>query len=328
MHNHTRAPLLCFGREDGITAVKAFYCDHFVLPLPEGHRFPMEKYRLLRERVVAAGLIHPEDLIVPPAATDEQLARAHDTEYVRRVQNGELERQEVRRIGFPWSPAMVERSRRSAGATILAGREALASGVAVNLAGGTHHSFRDHGEGYCVFNDAAIAARALQAEGRVRRVVVIDTDVHQGNGTAAIFAHDPTVFTFSIHGRNNFPFHKERSDLDIELDDGTADEAYLAALEDGLERALEVAAADFAIFVSGADPHEGDRLGRLAVSRAGLQARDRLVFERCGRAGLPVAVVMAGGYGRNVADTVEVHVQTVTEAKRHWSALQASRGAA
>lgn len=320
---------LCFPSRDAIkTTVKAFYCDHFVLSLPEGHRFPMEKYRLLRERVVTAGLVVPEDLIVPPPASDEEILRVHDADYLRRVQSGELERQEIRRIGFPWSPAMVERSRRSAGGTILACREALASGTAVNLAGGTHHSFRDRGEGFCVFNDAAIASRALQAEGRVHRVVVIDTDVHQGNGTASIFREDPSVFTFSIHGRNNFPFHKERSDLDVELEDRTADDAYLAALEEGLDRALTEADADLAIFVSGADPHEGDRLGRLAVSRAGLLARDRLVFERCGRAGLPVAVVMAGGYGRNIAETVEVHVQTVSEAKRHWSALNASRGAA
>lgn len=307
--------------------MKAFYCDHFVLPLPEGHRFPMEKYRLLRERVVASGLVRPEDLIVPPPATDEEILRVHDPEYLRRVQSGELERAEIRRIGFPWSPAMVERSRRSAGGTILACREALENGTAVNLAGGTHHSFRDRGEGFCVFNDAAIAARAMQAEGRVRRAVVIDTDVHQGNGTAAIFSDDPTVFTFSIHNRNNFPFHKERSDLDVELDDGADDGTYLAALEPGLDRALAAAEADLAIFVSGADAHEGDRLGRLAVTREGMLARDRMVFGRCARAGLPVAVVMAGGYGRDVADTVDIHLQTITEAKRHWSALQASRGA-
>jgi acetoin utilization deacetylase AcuC-like enzyme len=306
--------------------VKAFYCDRFVLPLPEGHRFPMEKYRLLRERVLAAGLVAPEDLIVPPAATDAEILRVHDPEYLRRVTTGELERAEVRRIGFPWSPAMVERSRRSAGGTLEACRAALEEGAAVNLAGGTHHAFRDRGEGYCVFNDAAIAARALQAEGRVRRVVVIDCDVHQGNGTAAIFTEDPTVFTFSIHGRDNFPFHKERSDLDVELPDGTADAEYLAALEDGLARAIPAARADLAIYVSGADPHEGDRLGRLKVSRAGLLARDARVFERCRRSGLPVAVVMAGGYNLDMAETVEVHLQTVAEAGRYaadWRALAA-----
>jgi acetoin utilization deacetylase AcuC-like enzyme len=306
--------------------VKAFYCDRFVLPLPDGHRFPMEKYRLLRERVLAAGLVSPEELIVPHAATDEEILRVHDPEYLRRVAAGELDRAEMRRIGFPWSPAMVERSRRSAGGTIEACRAALEEGAAVNLAGGTHHAFRDRGEGYCVFNDAAIAARAMQAEGRVERVVVIDCDVHQGNGTAAVFAGDPTVFTFSIHGRNNFPFHKERSDLDVELPDGAADAEYLHALEAGLDRAVPAARADLAIYVSGADPHERDRLGRLKVSRAGLLERDGQVFARCRRAGLPVAVVMAGGYNVDVTETVEVHLQTVAEAGRYaadWRALAA-----
>jgi acetoin utilization deacetylase AcuC-like enzyme len=307
-------------------AVKAFYADHFVLPLPEGHRFPMEKYRLLRERVLEEGIVAPEDLIVPHAATDEEILLSHDPEYLRRVQSGEMKRAEMRRIGFPWSLAMVERSRRSAGGTLEASRAALVEGAAVNLAGGTHHAFRDRGEGYCVFNDAAIAARALQAEGLARRVVIIDCDVHQGNGTAAIFQDDHTVFTFSIHGRNNFPFHKEVSDLDVELEDGAADEAYLAALEDGLDRALAAAGADFAVYVSGADPHERDKLGRLKVSRAGLLARDRLVFGRCGRLGLPVAVVMAGGYNVDVAETVAVHLQTVREAKLCSEAWRAGEG--
>jgi acetoin utilization deacetylase AcuC-like enzyme len=300
--------------------MRALYCDEFVLPLPEGHRFPMEKYRLLRQEVLARGLVGPEDLRVPVAATDEEILRVHDPVYLERVRTGTLERAEVRRIGFPWSPAMVERSRRSAGGTLAACREALEHGSAVNLAGGTHHAFRDRGEGYCVFNDAAIAARAMQAEGRVERVVVVDCDVHQGNGTAAIFQEDPTVFTFSIHGRHNFPFHKERSDLDVELEDGTGDEVYLAALSHGLERAFAqgAAEAELAIYVSGADPHEGDRLGRLSLSRAGLRERDRMVFESCRRRGLPVAVVMAGGYNKEVGETVEIHLQTVTEARRHF----------
>jgi acetoin utilization deacetylase AcuC-like enzyme len=284
----------------------------------------MEKYRLLRERVLAAGVVAPDDLLVPRAATDEEILRAHDAEYLQRVQSGGLSREETRRIGFPWSPAMVERSRRSAGGTLAACRAALDDGAAVNLAGGTHHAFRDRGEGYCVFNDAAIAARALQAEGRAERIVIVDCDVHQGNGTAAIFRDDPTAFTFSIHGRNNFPFHKERSDLDVELADGAADAEYLAALEAGLDCALAAARAEFAIYVSGADPHERDRLGRLKVSRAGLLARDRLVFGRCGRNGLPVAVVMAGGYNQDVTETVEVHLQTVREARAYsesWKVL-------
>lgn len=306
--------------------LKGFYCDHFVLPLPEGHRFPMSKYRLLRERVVERGLVRAEDLIVPEAASDEELLRVHDPGYVQRAVTGALERAEVRRIGFPWSPAMVERSRRSAGGTIGAARGALFYGAAVNLAGGTHHAFRDRGEGYCVFNDAAIAARTLQAEGRVDRVLVIDCDVHQGNGTAAIFRGDPTVYTFSIHGRNNFPFHKEESDLDIALEDGTGDGAYLAALAQGLDQALDEARADLAIYVSGADPHEHDRLGRLALTFAGLRERDRLVFARCRERRLPVAVVMAGGYGKQVEETVEVHLQTVAEARRYQEAWEGRAG--
>jgi acetoin utilization deacetylase AcuC-like enzyme len=217
----------------------------------------------------------------------------------------------MRRIGFPWSPEMVERSRRSSGATIAACRAALAEGVAVNLAGGTHHAFRDHGEGFCVFNDSAIAARAMQAEGRARRVVILDCDVHQGNGTASILAGDPTVFTFSIHGSNNFPFHKERSDLDIELPDGTGDTAYLAVLEDGVCRALALANADLAIYLAGADPYVGDRLGKMALTMEGLAARDRIVLDLCYGARIPTAVTMAGGYAKNVEDIVAIHLQTV-----------------
>jgi acetoin utilization deacetylase AcuC-like enzyme len=261
---------------------------------------------------VEAALVPPEEMVVPPPATDEEIERAHDPEYVRRVRCGELTPQEIRRMGFPWSPQLVERSRRSCGATIDACRAVLAGGgIAVNLAGGTHHACRDHGQGYCVFNDSAIAARAMQAEGRVQRVVIVDCDVHQGNGTAAILAGDPTIFTFSIHGAKNFPFCKEKSDLDIELDDGADDAVYLAALEQGLRRALDQADADLAIYLAGADPFSGDRLGRLAVSKSGLAERDRLVFDRCRTAGLPVVVTMSGGYAPQVEDTVDIHFQTV-----------------
>ncbi|HSM57896.1 MAG TPA: histone deacetylase [Candidatus Sulfomarinibacteraceae bacterium] len=294
--------------------MKIFYHDHFVLPLPENHRFPMSKYALLRQRIVEQGLVAPGQMRVPQAASDEQLQLAHTAEYVARVREGRLTRREIRRIGFPWTPQLVERSRRSVGSTIAAGRAALQEGVAVNLAGGTHHAGPDWGQGYCVFNDAAVAARVLQAEGLARRVVVLDCDVHQGNGTAAIAAGDETLFTFSIHGANNFPFHKEESDLDIGLPDGAGDEAYLAALERGVRQALARARADVAIYLAGADPHVGDRLGRLALSKAGLAARDRLVFDRCREAGLPVVVTMAGGYGRRVEDTVDIHFQTVRAA--------------
>jgi acetoin utilization deacetylase AcuC-like enzyme len=211
--------------------MKLFYADHFVLPLPEGHRFPMEKYARLRERLMGSGLFGADDFHVPEAASDSELLRAHDAGYVQRVVRGTLDKNDIRRIGFPWSEAMVERSRRSAGATLAACRAALEDGCAANLAGGTHHAFRDRGEGFCVFNDAAIAALAMRAEGRVERVAIIDCDVHQGNGTAAILANRPECFTFSIHGARNYPFDKECSDLDVELPDGTTDDTYLTALQ-------------------------------------------------------------------------------------------------
>lgn len=294
--------------------MKIFYHDTFVLPLPEKHRFPMSKYSLLRHRVVAERLVPPGDLRIAPPAGDDDLLRVHTADYLERVKQGTLTSQEVRRIGFPWSPQMVERSRRSVGSTIAACRFALLEGVAVNLAGGTHHAGPDWGQGFCVFNDAAVAARVMQAEGRVQRVVILDCDVHQGNGTAVIFQNDPTVYTFSIHGEKNFPFHKEQSDLDMALPDGTEDAAYLEALAAGLEQALTEAGADLAIYLAGADPHEGDTLGRLSLTKAGLAQRDRLVLDACRRWGVPVAVTMAGGYGRDVHDTVDIHLQTVRQA--------------
>lgn len=294
--------------------MKVFYCDHFTYPLPPDHRFPAAKYALLRQRV-ADELVPPCELLTPNAATDAQLIRVHDAAYLAKVTTGTLSAKEVRRIGLPWSPELVARSRRSVGGTIEACRAALVDGRAVSLSGGTHHAFPDFGAGYCVFNDVAVAVRALQAEGRARRMVVIDCDVHQGDGTAAIFAGDSSTFTFSIHGAKNFPLHKQRSDLDIELSDGTTDVDYLDALEVGLERSLALACADLAIYVAGADPYAGDTLGRLALTQAGLVARDRLVFDQCRRAGLPVAVVMGGGYARNLHDTVEIQLETVRIAK-------------
>jgi len=291
-----------------------FYCDEFVLPLPDGHRFPMDKYRRLRERAVADGVIEPTTLQVPDPATDEQLLRVHTREYVHAVVSGQLDAPSVRRLGFPWSPALVERSRRSVGGTIAACRTAVREGVAVNLAGGTHHAFGDRGEGFCVFNDAAVAARAMQAEGHAHRLVVVDCDVHQGNGTAAIFAGDPTVTTYSIHGRRNFPFRKERGDVDVEMEDGTGDEAYLDALARTLPPTLDVAEATLAIYVSGADPFAGDRLGRMSLTKAGLRARDRYVLGQLEDRGIPVAVTMAGGYAREIDDIVEIHLGTVAEA--------------
>ncbi len=291
--------------------MEGFYCDRFVLPLPPEHRFPMAKYRLLREAVEEKGLFAPGRLRVPAAATDGELLRAHQPGYLRRVVDGALEPAEIRRIGFPWSSELVERSRRSVGGTIGACRSALEHGRGANLAGGTHHAFADRGEGYCVFNDVAVALRAAQSDGSIRRAVVLDCDVHQGNGTASIFRADPSVFTFSIHGRRNFPFHKEESDLDVELDDGIGDDAYLEALEAGVTRALSAARADLAVYVAGADPFHRDRLGRLALTRRGLAERDRRVFEECDRRGLPVAVVMAGGYAEPVTEIVRIHLETL-----------------
>jgi acetoin utilization deacetylase AcuC-like enzyme len=294
--------------------MRLYYCDHFVLPLPEGHRFPMEKYALLRDRVVAAGLGANGELCVPPAATDEELESVHDPGYVRRVRDGGLSPQKIRRMGFPWSPELVERSRRSVGGTLQASRAAIEDGIAVNLSGGTHHAFRERGEGFCVFNDVAVAARMMHREGRARRVAILDLDVHQGNGTAAIFADDPAVYTLSVHGANNFPFRKEKSDLDLDLPDFAGDDLFLDAVQRGVETALTASDPELAIFLAGADPFEGDGLGRLGVSKAGLGERDRIVFERCRDAGVPVAVVMGGGYALRIEDTVDIHFATVKTA--------------
>jgi acetoin utilization deacetylase AcuC-like enzyme len=294
--------------------MKIFYSDHFVLPLQEGHRFPMSKYSLLRERVAADGICGPGELRTPRAVTDEEILRAHAPGYLGRVVSGSLTDKEIRRIGFPWSERMVERSRRASGGTLGACLASLEEGFAANLAGGTHHAFSDKGEGYCVFNDSAIAARAVQAAGLVERVVVIDTDVHQGNGTAQILRGDATVFTYSIHGAKNFPFHKEESDLDAPLPDGADDTEFLTTLERGLETALDAADADLAIYLAGADPFEGDRLGRLSVTKAGLAERDRMILETCRDRGVPIALTMAGGYARNVEDTVDVHFQSIKRA--------------
>jgi len=285
-----------------------YSASHFVLPLPATHRFPMRKYALLHERIAARA---PEFLRVPAAVENAELANAHSTDYIAAVAAGMLAPSSLRQIGFPWSPTMVERSRRSAGATLGACREALASGCGINLAGGTHHAHRDHGAGFCVFNDAAVAIRTLQADGRIERALVIDLDVHQGDGTAAIFAEDPAVFTFSMHGRGNFPFVKAASSLDIELADGTEDGEYLTILSLALAQVLSGPKTDLVIYLAGADPYVGDRLGRLALSKRGLATRDRRVLQTLRDNGVPVAIVMAGGYADNIEDVVEIHATTV-----------------
>ena len=311
--------------------MQAFYADNFVLPLPPGHRFPMGKYALLRDRVVRE--FSQVRMAQAPAASDGELALVHTPPYIEAIAHGTLPAPAQREIGFPWSLGMAERARRSVGATVAAARWALGlaagsrpEGIAANMAGGTHHAYAHKGSGFCVFNDSAIAARLMQAEwGRAHRhqrrplqVAVIDLDVHQGNGTASIFADDPSVFTLSLHGQKNFPFRKEASDLDVELPDGCTDAAYLQALEqalDDLERRFE---PGLVLFLAGADPHVGDRLGRLALSFDGLEARDRRVFDWAWQRRIPLAFSMAGGYGVNIDDTVQVQMNTWRVALAYW----------
>ena len=281
----------------------------------------MDKYRLLRRHVSSSDLHANDVLVVPPAATDEQLSLCHTVDYIDKVQNGTLSDAEIRRIGFPWSPKLVERSRRSTGATIAAARAALADGVAANLAGGTHHAFADAGEGYCVFNDAAVAIRTMQHEGLISCACVIDLDVHQGNGTAAILANDATVFTLSIHGVKNFPIRKMPSDLDVSLPDGTQDDQYMESLVDSLEvlnRWMQTNGRfEIAVYLAGADPFQDDRLGRLALTKAGLERRDQAVMQWCHDQNIPFVVAMAGGYAENVNDIVDIHASTLALASQY-----------
>ena len=278
----------------------------------------MGKYARLRARLLEDGAFDEREFRVPAPASDAEITRAHCPKYLGRVERGELSEAEMKAIGFPWSEPMVARSRQSSGATLAAAREALTQGWSANLAGGTHHAFRDHGEGFCVFNDAAITARAIQAEAGLQRIAIVDCDVHQGNGTAAIFRGDESVFTFSIHGARNFPFSKEASDLDVELADGTGDDEYLWHLERALDETLERSRPQLAIYLAGADPYEDDRLGRLKLTKRGLARRDRHVLGTLHARGIPVAIAMAGGYARDIADSVEIHANTLAIAREVW----------
>lgn len=292
--------------------MKAFFCPTFELPLPAGHSFPMAKYRRLYERVHDNAARWNVTLHEPVSASDEALLRAHCPAYVERVRLGTLSAQEQRRIGFPWSQAMARRARRTVGGTIAALNSAIREGgVAVNLAGGTHHAGFDRGGGYCIFNDAVVAARNAQAEGIAERVLIVDLDVHHGNGTAELVASDDTLFAFSMHDAKNYPAIKPASDLDVPLPPGTGDARYLDLLAAHLPKALESSRADAVIYLAGADPFEGDRLGQLGLTKAGLAERDRYVLSMCARLGLPVAVAMAGGYAPEVEDIVDIHARTV-----------------
>jgi len=283
------------------------------VPLPEGHRFPIAKYAAIRDGVIARRLLPAAALEEPDRCTRPALGLVHTSAYVDAVMDGTLRPAEVRRLGFPWSPELRERALRTAQGTVEAARDALQQGLGINLAGGTHHAFPDRGEGFCVFNDAAIAIRVLQQEGRIGRAAVLDLDVHQGNGTARIFADDPDVFTFSMHGEKNYPFHRERSTLDVELPDGCDDAEYLGRLDRHLGAVLDEAAPELVIYLAGADPYRHDRFGRLGLGLAGLRARDRAVFRACHRRRLPVVLTLAGGYARDLDDIVEIHCGTVAE---------------
>ena len=291
--------------------MKIFTYDHITFPLPPEHRFPVEKYSLLRQRITANAGLTDIDLHHPSPVSIAHLHKAHAPDYVDRVISGQLSREEIRRIGLPWSPELVDRVRCSVGATTAVCRFALREGIALSLGGGTHHACRAEGQGFCLFNDVMVALRVMQAEGRIRRALVVDCDVHQGNGTAEIATGDSTIFTFSIHADKNFPYRKIPSDLDIGLPDKTGDVGYLAALDIGLENALVQSSPELVVYLAGADVYERDRLGRLALTKAGIGERDRLVLTRCRQANIPVAVTMAGGYGINIHETVDIQFQTV-----------------
>ncbi len=300
----------------------ALYADHYALPLPEGHRFPIAKYTMLRQRLSKE--MPALQMLPAPSVSDAELALAHSADYVAALVTGTLAPGMMREIGLPWSEQMVERSRRSVGATVSAVCHALSQGVAISLAGGTHHAYANRGSGFCVFNDVAVAIKLVQAQpDRARlKVAVIDLDVHQGNGTASIFERDASVYTLSLHGEKNFPFRKEHSDLDIGLPDGCGDADYLRALDCALAQLSQDFAPDLVIYLAGADPHEGDRLGRLKLSYAGLQARDARVMQWCWQRGVPFAVAMAGGYGVEIESTVQIHASSCELAWRYWALWQ------
>jgi acetoin utilization deacetylase AcuC-like enzyme len=295
--------------------MKAFYSDRYVIPLPPQHRFPIVKYALIRQQLDAEGVLATHQVVHPPLVERDEALLVHTADYYDRLVGGQLTEREIRRLGLPWSEALVGRSRVSVGGTLAAARAAITEGVAANLGGGTHHAFADHGEGFCVFNDIAVAICVLRAEGSIRRAAVIDLDVHQGNGTAAIFADDPEVFTLSLHGAKNYPLVKQQSTLDVALADGTDDDEYLYALALHLSTTLDRFRPDIIFYQAGVDPFFDDRLGRLALTMTGLRRRDEMVLEACCSHHLPCVITLGGGYARDVADTVEAHCNTIRAAR-------------
>jgi acetoin utilization deacetylase AcuC-like enzyme len=294
--------------------MRVSYHPDYHVELPPAHPFPMGKYRCVHALLTAAGVIRPGEIMQPEEAPLGALSRVHAADYLGKLESGALTDAEARRLGVPWSPRLWRRSRLAAQGTLLAARAALEDGLAGNLAGGTHHAFADRGEGFCVLNDVAIAIRALQDEGEFRRALVVDLDVHQGNGTAAIFEHDPEVYTFSMHGERNYPTVKMRSDRDVGLPDGTGDEAYLDALARHLPEVLDESRPEIVFYLAGVDPAAGDRYGKLALTEQGLRSRDRFVVERVRERRWPLVLLLAGGYAPTVARTAQLHANTFIEA--------------
>src|SRR5690349_2740870 len=307
--------------------MQVFYSPRYYADIGQGHIFPIRKFELVRDRLLAEGTLDPDEIVEPWAATLEEVRLVHTDDYVSRLCSGTLTAKELRRLGLPWSESLVRRSFYAVGGTIAAAHSGLAEGYGSNLAGGTHHSFADRGEGFCVLNDVAIAIRALRNENLIRRAAIVDCDVHQGNGTATIFAGDADTFTFSIHGANNYPLFKARSTLDVELPDGTSDDAYLACLTSHLPTVFAFD-PEIVFYLAGADPYAGDKLGRLALTIDGLRERDRCVLRECYQREVPLVTVMSGGYGKDINDTIEIHCNTIRAVKEVFESQTAVRRSA
>ena len=304
--------------------MQVFYSPRYYAEIGDGHIFPIRKFELVRERLLAEETLQPSEVIEPAAASIDDVLLVHTEDYVSRLCTGQLTAKEIRRLGLPWSESLVRRSFYAVGGTIAASHSALALGYSSNLAGGTHHAFADRGEGFCVFNDVAVAIRAMRARGIIRRAAIVDCDVHQGNGTATIFTGDDETFTFSMHGANNYPLFKAQSTLDIELPDGTEDDDYLECLARQLP-AVFAHDPEIVFYLAGADPFDGDKLGRLALSIDGLRERDAYVLRECYAREVPVVTVMSGGYGKDINDTVEIHCNTIRNVKKVFETAVATR---